>query len=313
MTGVGTALWTMAVIVCVGWVLGRFRLLGDDAARVLARITFTVAIPALLVVTVAHADLRLLWSRSALVTAVATTAVALVAVVVLRLAWRRDVGEAAVGTLAASYLNAAHLGIPVALYVIGDPVAAVPTLLFQQLVLGPIAFAVLDRAPAPAGVNAAVGAGTRPSVVGRTLRNPIIVASLTGLVLAALPWDLPEVVHEPFRVLGAAAAPMALVAFGMSLAVARGTGERRLTPDLVLVCVLRAVVHPGLAAGLGLALGLDRPALLAVVTMAALPTAQNVLVFALQYGRGARLARDAGLVTTLLAAPVLVLVAALLA
>ncbi len=310
-TGVGTALWTMAAIVAVGWVLGRFRLLGDDAARVLARVTFTVAIPALLVVTVAHADLHLLLSRVAAVTAAATGVVAAVAALVLRVAWRRDVGEATVGTLAASYLNAAHLGIPVAVYVVGDAVAAVPTLLFQQLVLAPIAFALLDRAPGVAGAGALVPAA-RPSVVGRTLRNPIIVASLTGLALAVVPWELPEVVFEPFRVLGAAAAPMALVAFGMSLAVARPAGERWLTRDLTLVVVLRAVVHPALAAGLGLALGLEGPALLAAVTMASLPTAQNVLVFALQYGRGTALARDAGLATTLLSAPVLVLVAALL-
>lgn len=311
MTGVGTALWTMAAIVAVGWVLGRFRLLGDDAARVLARVTFTVAIPALLVVTVAHADLHLLLSRVAVVTAAATGVVAVVAALVLRVAWRRDVGEATVGTLAASYLNAAHLGIPVAVYVVGDAVAAVPTLLFQQLVLAPIAFALLDRAPGAAGAGATVP-GARPSVVGRTLRNPIIVASLTGLALAVAPWDPPDVVFEPFRVLGAAAAPMALVAFGMSLAVARPAGERWLTRDLTLVVVLRAVVHPALAAGLGLALGLAGPALLAAVTMASLPTAQNVLVFALQYGRGTALARDAGLATTLLSAPVLVLVAALL-
>lgn len=311
MTGVGTALWTMAAIVGVGWVLGRFRLLGDDAARVLARVTFTVAIPALLVVTVAHADLHLLLSRVAVVTAAATGLVAVVAALVLRLAWRRDVGEATVGTLAASYLNAAHLGIPVAVYVVGDAVAAVPTLLFQQLVLAPIAFALLDRAPGAAGADAAVPRA-RPSVVGRTLRNPIIVASLTGLALAAAPGDPPDVVFGPFRVLGAAAAPMALVAFGMSLAVARPARERWLTRDLTLVVVLRAVVHPALAAGLGLALGLAGPALLAAVTMASLPTAQNVLVFALQYGRGTALARDAGLATTLLSAPVLVLVAALL-
>lgn len=161
-----------------------------------------------------------------------------------------------------------------------------------------------------AGAEVAVP-GARPSVVGRTLRNPIIVASLTGLALAVVPWEPPDVVFEPFRVLGAAAAPMALVAFGMSLAVARPAGERWLTRDLTLVVVLRALVHPALAAGLGLALGLEGPALLAAVTMASLPTAQNVLVFALQYGRGTGLARDAGLATTLLSAPVLVLVAAL--
>ena len=47
--------------------------------------------------------------------------------------------------------------------------------------------------------------------------------------------------------------------------------------------------------------------------MAALPTAQNVLVYALRYGQGRALARAAGVVTTLLSAPVLVLVAALFA
>lgn len=306
-TGVGTALWTMGAIVCVGWLLGRFRVLGDDAPRVLARVVFTLAIPALLVATVSHADLHLLLSRVAVVTAAATGVVAVTAALVLRLVLRRDLGEATVGTLSASYLNAVHLGIPVAVYVVGDAVAAVPTLLVQQLVLAPIAFTLLDRATADDAVVV-----RRPSVLGRTVRNPIIVASLAGLTLAVLPWDPPEVLFEPFRVVGAAAAPMALVAFGMSLAVRRPPGQRLVTGDLALVSVLRAVVHPLLAAGLGVALGLEGRDLLAVVTMASLPTAQNVLVFALQYGRGTALARDAGLVTTLLSAPVLVAVAALL-
>jgi predicted permease len=46
--------------------------------------------------------------------------------------------------------------------------------------------------------------------------------------------------------------------------------------------------------------------------MAALPTAQNVLVYALRYDKGEDVARDAGLVTTLLALPVLLVVAATL-
>lgn len=311
MTGIATALAALAAIAVVGWVLGRYRLLGENAAPVLARVTFTVAIPALLVVTVAHADLHLLFSRVAVVTASATTLVVVVAVVVLRGVWRVGTGDAVVATLAASYLNAAHLGIPIAVYLVGDAVAVVPTLLFQQLVLGPVAFALLDRAsddgdPAPRRV--------RPSaVLARTLQNPIIVASLTGLLLAALPWDLPDVVFEPFRVLGAAAAPMALVAFGMSLAIRRPEHQSWFSRELGLVAVLRAVAHPLIAYGLGRALGLQGPELLAVVTMASLPTAQNVLVYALQYGRGQALARDAGVVTTLLAVPVLVVVAATLA
>jgi len=46
--------------------------------------------------------------------------------------------------------------------------------------------------------------------------------------------------------------------------------------------------------------------------MAALPTAQNVLVYATQYGRGQALARDAGMLTTVLAVPALMVIAATL-
>ena len=45
---------------------------------------------------------------------------------------------------------------------------------------------------------------------------------------------------------------------------------------------------------------------------AALPTAQNVLVYATQYGRGQALARDAGVLTTVLAVPTLLIIAATL-
>ena len=342
MSGVATALGTMAAIVVVGWLLGRYRVLGENAAPVLARTTFTVAIPALLVVTIAHADLHLLLSRVAVVTVASTTAVILVAVAVLRGVWRLSIGDTTVATLAASYLNATHLGIPIAVYVVGDAVAVVPTLLFQLLVLAPVAFALLDRAhltepptpdaawpqddaaapvtPDDSAAEAAeasedlspAGAVRSAGVLLRTIRNPIIVAALVGVLLAVAPWQLPEVVFEPFRLVGAAAAPMALVAFGMSLAVRRPAGRRWISRELGLVMVLRAVVHPVLAAAVGNALGLDRPALLAVVTMAALPTAQNVLVYALQCGRGQALARDAGLATTLLTIPVMLVIAATL-
>ena len=65
-----------------------------------------------------------------------------------------------------------------------------------------------------------------------------------------------------------------------------------------------------MAAVIGSELGLTGRSLLAVVAVSALPTAQNVLVYALQYRRGQALARDAGLITTLLAVPVLLVITA---
>lgn len=303
MTAVLTALGTMGLVVALGWFLARRRVLGDRAAPVLARVVFAVATPALLLTTVAHADLHLLLSRTAVVTWASTAAVALVAVVVLRAAWHRSAADVTVGTLASSYVNAGNLGLPLAVYLLDDAVAVVPTLLFQLLVLAPVAFAVLDARAGPLQARA---------VLRRTLSNPIIVGTLVGLLLAALPWDLPEVVYEPFRLVGAAAAPLALLTFGMSLAVPRTVDTTAPRRDLALAVGLRTLVHPMLAWGLGTALGLPAHALLAVVAMAALPTAQNVLVYAMQYRHGEALARDAGLVTTILCVPVLLVVAATL-
>lgn len=305
MGAVAIALSTMAAIIAVGWFLGRSGTLGPDARPVLASTCFTVATPALLFVTVAREDLHLLMSRSALVTAASTTAVALIAIVVLAVVWRRPAPDVVIGTLASSYVNAGNLGLPLAVYLLGDAVAVVPPLLFQLLVIAPIAFMVLDAHLTTA----------RPGLRGvalRTVRNPIIVASLTGLVLAALPWKLPDVAFGPFALIGAAAAPLALLTFGMSIAVPRSEGETTGPRELMLVGVLRALVSPSLALLLGHALGLDRHALLAVVAMAALPTAQNVLVYATQYGRGQALARDAGVLTTILAVPALLVIAATL-
>ena len=59
------------------------------------------------------------------------------------------------------------------------------------------------------------------------------------------------------------------------------------------------------------AFGFDDAAVASAVTLAALPSAQNVYNYAARFGRGEILARDTILVTTL-ASPVVLVVAALL-
>src|SRR5450631_1650354 len=244
MAAVFTALGTMAAIIGAGWFLGYRGTLGAGGLPVLARVCFAVATPCLLFVTVAHANLHLLLSRSALIAGVSATVVALCAIVMLALVWRRAAADVVAGTLAASYVNAGNLGLPLAVYLLGDAVAVVPPLLFQLLVIAPIAFSVLDAHLAPARAGVA-------GILARTLRNPIIVASLSGLLLAALPWKLPDQLFGPFVLIGAAAAPLALLTFGMSIAGARAQGEATRRRELVLVTVLRTVVSPCLALLLG--------------------------------------------------------------
>src|SRR5690606_11208275 len=144
MSSVLTALGTLGAVVLAGYLLGRFKVLGEGAATVLARVVFTISIPSLLLVTVGRADLGLVLSRTALVTAVSTGIVVVGVAVVVRGLWRRPPGEATITTLAASYVNAVHLGLPIAVLLFADAVLVVPTMLLQLLVLAPLAFLVLD-------------------------------------------------------------------------------------------------------------------------------------------------------------------------
>ena len=102
-----------------------------------------------------------------------------------------------------------------------------------------------------------------------------------------------------------------LLAFGLSCAARPGPARATNgVPDRVLL--LETSCSRCWRWPLGMLLGLEGHALLAVVVCAALPTAQNVFGYAVRFGQGIILGRDAGLATTLVSAPVLFTVVALL-
>jgi malonate transporter len=306
MVGVLVGFAVIATIVLVGYLIGRIGLLGEHAGYVLGRIGFFVLTPCLLLTVLAESDVAHLFSALLPVSALAAIAVGLVFALVARLAWRRPVAETVVGTLASGYVNANNIGIPVALYVLGDPALSAPIVLLQTLVFAPVALTILD--------SQARGAVSVRRVLLQPVLNPLVIASAIGVLIAVTGVPVPGVVLEPFRLIGAAAVPVILIAFGMSL-----HGQRPLAPgtarrDVVLASGLKLAIMPAVAWALGrFVFGLDGEQLFAVTVLAALPSAQNVFNYAQRYDRGVVLARDVVLVTTAGAVPVLAAIAALLA
>ena len=117
-----------------------------------------------------------------------------------------------------------------------------------------------------------------------------------------------------FHLIGAAAVPVVLISFGMSLHGTRPLAPGSARRDVILASTLKLTLMP-LAAWLvgGVVFGLSGHRLFAVVVLAALPAAQNVFNYAQRYDRGVILARDVVLITTALSLPVLLVIAALLA
>ncbi|NIK61149.1 AEC family transporter [Kribbella shirazensis] len=301
--GAFTALVAVAVL---GYVIGLFGVLRSQDELVLSRLAFFVATPALLFTTVAKADLGTIFSV-VLVTNLVSLFVVQVVFLVAVVIWRRTRSQAAIGVLAASYVNAGNLGVPVAAYVLGDGALVAPIVLFQVLIMAPIAFAVLDSDRQGTGRRVSLR-----SVVMRPLRNPLTVASLLGLLVSLLGLRLPDLLMRPIELVAAAAVPVALVAYGLSLSA--GTKDSiTLRRDVVLAVALKTFVQPLAAYAIARwVLDLHGPALLAPTLLAALPTAQNVYVYAVHYRASRTLARSAVLLSTLLSIPVMILIAGLL-
>ena len=363
-------------VIAVGWLLVRTRAVPADADGVLTRVCFFAATPALLVTTLSRADLTAVLSRSTAV-AVAAELTAIVSAWCLhRLVLRRPTAEATIGALASGYVNAANLGIPVAVLVLGDAATIAPILLLQLLVLTPATFTVLDAVTRR-------GNPSRLATLTVPLRNPLLWGVVAGTAANLGGVDLKEwgggYPAQGLEMLGRVAVPLMMLALGMSLAGAprplrnpapeeaspspqsspaqsarqgkdrqgqelpaaeagseaheidtaggrpprveeepvhgvrstsqRGAGRRS---GLWLAVGWKLAVMPGLAVVVGTAAGLSGGQLLAPVVTAALPTAQNVFMYASRYGAAKDLARDAVLLTTAGFVPVVLLAAALL-
>jgi malonate transporter and related proteins len=297
----------LVAVIAVGWVVGRVGVLGPGASGVLSRLSFFVATPALLLLTLADADPSVLVSAALIGTAGSAVISALLYVVLARWRWRLPPAQLATGGLASSYVNAGNLGVPISAYVLGDASFVAPVLLFQVLVMAPIGLAVL------AGSRTAVVAQPRWRLVTQPLRTPVVVGCALGVLVAATGVDLPSLVLEPIELVAALAIPAALLAYGMSLHGAPRPASGSGAGQVWLAVVLKTFVQPALAYALGRwVAGLSGEALLAVVLTSALPTAQNVFVYASSYDRGTLLARDVVLISTVLSVPVLLAVAVVL-
>ncbi|MFE3637279.1 AEC family transporter [Streptomyces sp. NPDC059168] len=305
MTGVLSGFAVIAVVIGVGYVLGWRGTLGEPGRDVLTRLAFSVAGPALLFRTLARADLSVLFSSRLLVTALSTAAVsaAFVAVGALR---RWGVGRTTIGALCAGYVNAGNLGIPIAAYVLGDASLVAPVLLFQVVIVTPVALTVLD-------LTATGGRGTVWQRLLTPLRNPIAVGSLTGVAVSAAGWEVPGPVMEPLTMIGNMSVPAALLVFGMSLRGSAAPGRGLDRGPVLLSVALKSLGQPLVAWVLARGVfGLHGAPLLDVVVTSALPAAQNLFTYAGRYRVAETLARESVLLSTVVSVPVLVGVATVL-
>lgn len=321
------------VIIGVGFLTGRTGVLGAEGRTVLSRTAFFIGSPALLFTTLSQADVAAVLGPQLWVATASAFVCAAAFMLVARFALPARTGsERVIAGLSSSMVNSANLGLPIAAYVLGDAALAAPVILFQLAVYTPVYITAVEVALAAESLRdrtpddgRSSSARRSPSAYGRfrrvasqlgqTARNPMIVGSVLGLVFSAAGWSLPAPLWDSVELIGGLSIPAMLIAFGMSLADSRPLrrADGRIG-DALLASAMKLVAHPVIAWLIGaFVVGLDGRELMIAVVLASLPTAQNVYVAAVRYETGQVVAKDAVLVTTVLAIPAMMVVALIFA
>lgn len=130
-------------------------------------------------------------------------------------------------------------------------------------------------------------------------KNPLILASIAGILVNLSGLRLPECLANPISQLGASASPVALVLLGAEFEFRDVRLYRR---NLAVCTTLRLLVYPAVALPLAALAGLRGPEFAVLISMFATPTAVASFSMAAQMGGNPELAASAVTMTTLLSA-----------
>ncbi|GAC1542016.1 MAG: AEC family transporter [Herpetosiphon sp.] len=281
----------VAVIAAIGYVLGRAFPLDR---RTLNRISIYGLSPCLIFVTLLRTEinadvavrLALLMLSVVLVTAFVSFLIA---------CWMRLPGPQRSGfMLASTFMNSGNYGLPATRFAFGE-------LGFQYGVIGYLTQTVLSQTLAV--YLASAGQGNRRAAIYQVFRMPLVYAGLLAVTLRLLGIKMDESngillfgLYRGIRLLADATLPMLLVILGTQLNQPLPVGH--LTP-LSVAALLRLLGSIPLAYGMALLLGLHALPLRVGIVQAAMPTAVNMTILALEFDAWPEFVSNTVVITTL--------------
>ncbi len=210
------------------------------------------------------------------------------------IATRGKVAEATIQGLAGAYGNIGYMGAALSILALGES-AAIPLALifcFENIMHFTLAPAMM----ALSGKRKVGPLRLAAEVVRRIVLHPFIIATAVGVAAAALEAAPPLPLERLIAYLAQAAAPCALFAMGVTLAL---RPLKRVPTALFYIVPVKLVLHPAaMYLALSYAGDFDPVWTMTAVLLASLPTATNVFVIAQQYGVWIERASASILVTT---------------
>ena len=226
-------------LILIGYVAGRVTKRPIEAMGWLNVFIVYVALPALFFRLLSRTPVEKLASWGFIGTNIAVTFAVFALTFALALATSRRMDEATIQGLAGSYGNIGYMGPALAILAFGERAAVPVALIFcfenvMHFVNAP-ALMALSRGPAAGWARLAA------SVLRSIVLHPFILATMAGVGAAFAGWTPPAPVENLIAYLAQAAAPCALFAMGVTLAL---RPLRRVPVQLGYIVPMKLIVHP---------------------------------------------------------------------
>jgi malonate transporter and related proteins len=300
------ALLPVVLLIAIGCIAGRAKLISASGVKDLSKLVFMVVLPAFLFRTMAQVHPEAVNGASLLAYFGALWLLFGGTMAVVGFTRR-----GAVLALATTFSNSVMMGIALIGIAYGTAGLAVllPIVSLHALVMLTMATIVLEFALLREQGSAP---RRRPPVwrtVGQAARNaivhPVPLPIIFGLLFAQTGLSLPDVIDKPLQLLGQSFSPLALILVGITLAHGAPLNHLR---SALWISATKNLLLPAMVAALGWALGLRGIPLAVVIVTASLPIGANVFLFSQRYQVAEDLVTASVAVSTVLALPTVALV-----
>ena len=271
------------LIILTGYLLFRFRVVGESVWSAIEHICFYLLLPFLIIRTLSRANLGgLPVFDFMLVLVVAILGMAALLILVQAFIWRRHPESGP--SFSSIFQGATRFHGFVAIAVIGplygDEGVALAALALAIMVpmlnvISVIVLSVYGRSD------------TRPDLAGvsrRVLTNPLVIAVAVGLLFNAV--GVPDILFQTIDIIGAGGLGLALLAVGSGMRMDKAAGHKRL---LAIGVLTRLIGMPAIVIAMSFLIGLDGLPRTVAIIAGAVPTAASAYVMARKMGGDAEL------------------------
>jgi len=281
------------VLLAVGFVIGKAKMLTLDGSRVLSKIVLNIATPCIILSSVLSGETGITAGETAyfLLMALLAYLIYLLISITASRVLGGDKKKHGLYSYMSSFGNVAFMGFPVIIAIYGDIYGMSSA---YYVALFNIPFMVLSFS---LGIVLVSGKGGKFDF--KLLINPSLIAALLAIPIAITGFKAPSIITEAVRITGGMTTPGAMLVIGSTLSRVSLKGifsEWRLFP----IALLKLAVMPIIVWLLLGQIVTDELMLGVLVILSGMPTAAMAAMYAIEYGGDERVASSGIFLTTLL-------------